>query len=112
MAGIYAVVFSGVFAISNDNFDLGLILAAAVLGYAMRYFKFPVLPLVLGLILGYMIESNLRRSLVISGGHWSIFVEDPVSAILLSIATLFVAVAWVRNFLQMRNNAKQAMAAA
>jgi putative tricarboxylic transport membrane protein len=112
MAGIYAVVFSGVFAISNDNFDLGLILAAAVLGYAMRYFKFPVLPLVLGLILGYMIESNLRRSLVISGGHWSIFVEDPVSAILLSIATLFVAVAWIRNFLQMRNNAKQAMAAA
>jgi putative tricarboxylic transport membrane protein len=112
MAGIYAIVFSGVFAISNDSFDLGLILAAAVLGYAMRYFRFPVLPLVLGLILGFMIESNLRRSLVISSGSWAIFIEDPVSAILLSVAAIFVAVAWIRNFMQMRGNAKEAAAAA
>ena len=112
MAGIYAVVFSGVFAISNDSFDLALILGAAVLGYGMRYFKFPLLPLVLGLILGYMIESNLRRSLVLSSGSYTIFVEDPVSATLLGIAVLFVGIAWVRNITSARASAKEAAATA
>ena len=45
----------------------------------MRYFGFPVLPLVLGVVLGRLIESNYRRSLVLSGGDYAIFLEDPIS---------------------------------
>jgi putative tricarboxylic transport membrane protein len=50
--------------------------------------RIPVLPLVLGLVLGYLVESNYRRSLLISGGEHSIFVTDPVSAGLLCLAVL------------------------
>jgi putative tricarboxylic transport membrane protein len=71
-----------------------LVLAVGVFGYVMRLLRIPVLPLVLGLVLGYLIESNYRRSLLISGGEHSIFLTDPVSAGLLGLAlvlTLYTA---------------------
>jgi putative tricarboxylic transport membrane protein len=86
IAFILALVMSGVFAIHQSIFECGLVLAIGVLGYAMRLLRLPVLPLVLGLVLGYLVESNYRRSLLISGGEHSIFLTDPVSALLLAIA--------------------------
>jgi putative tricarboxylic transport membrane protein len=86
IAFILALVMSGVYAIHQSIFECGLVLAIGVLGYGMRLLRLPVLPLVLGLVLGYLVESNYRRSLLISGGEHSIFVTDPVSAILLGIA--------------------------
>ncbi len=59
IAGIYALIFSGVYSISHSLLDLWLVLAAGVLGYGLRYFGFPFLPLVLGVILGHMIEVEL-----------------------------------------------------
>lgn len=97
MAGIYGLIFSGVYSINNEIFDLGTVLAAAVLGYGLRYFRFPVLPLVLGLILGYLIESNFRRSLLISNNDPMIFLQDPISAGFLATAALFVVVSLLRN---------------
>jgi putative tricarboxylic transport membrane protein len=84
-------VFSGTYSINNSLFDLGLVLASGVLGFGMRYFGLPLLPTVLGLVLGYMIESNYRRSLVISGGDLRVFVEDPISATFLVLAVVFLA---------------------
>ena len=66
LAGIYALIFSGVYSINHSLLDLWIVLAAGVLGYGLRCFGFPFLPLVLGLILGHMIESSYRRSLVLS----------------------------------------------
>jgi putative tricarboxylic transport membrane protein len=86
MAAILALVMTGVYAIHQSVLELALVLAIGVLGYAMRLLRIPVLPLVLGLVLGYLIESNYRRSLLISGGEHSIFVTDPVSAGLLALA--------------------------
>lgn len=86
IAFILALVMSGVFAIHQSIFECGLVLAIGVLGYGMRLLRLPVLPLVLGLVLGYLVESNYRRSLLISGGEHSIFLTDPVSALLLAIA--------------------------
>lgn len=86
MAFILALVMSGVYAMHQSLFELGLVLGIGVLGYGMRLLRLPVLPLVLGLVLGYMVESNYRRSLLISGGEHSIFVTDPVSLALLLLA--------------------------
>ncbi|MFC5068140.1 tripartite tricarboxylate transporter permease [Flaviflagellibacter deserti] len=97
-AFIAALVFSGAYSINNSPFDLGLVLASGILGYGMRYFGMPMLPTILGLVLGYMIESNYRRSLVISGGDYHIFIEDPVSVIFLSLAVLFLAGSLIREF--------------
>ena len=69
-AGIYALIFTGIFSINNDSFDIGLALVAAILGYGLKYFKFPFLPLVLGTILGYMLESSFRRALLMSDNDY------------------------------------------
>ena len=61
LAGIYALIFSGVYSINHSLLDLWIVLAAGVLGYGLRYFGFPFLPLVLGLILGHMIEFELSE---------------------------------------------------
>ncbi|MBO0905908.1 tripartite tricarboxylate transporter permease [Jiella sp. MQZ13P-4] len=89
-AFILALIFSGVFSIHQSLFDLVLVLIAGVVGFAMRMLKFPFLPTVLGLVLGYLIESNYRRSLVLSGGDHSIFLEDPIAVGFLAVAAVFV----------------------
>jgi len=97
-AFILVLVLSGAYSINNSPFDLGLLVAAGVLGFAMRYFRVPMLPILLGLVLGYMIESNYRRSLMLSrGDHW-VFVQDPISLTFLALAALFLTSALVSRF--------------
>jgi putative tricarboxylic transport membrane protein len=86
MAFILALVMTGVYAMHQSIFEIGLVLVVGVVGYGMRLLKIPVLPLVLGLVLGSLVESNYRRSLLISSGEHSIFVTDPVSLVLLLLA--------------------------
>jgi putative tricarboxylic transport membrane protein len=86
MAFIFGLVLTGVYAIEQSLFDVALALGTGVLGYALRYFGLPQLPLVLGVVLGFMVESNYRRALVLSGGEHAIFVQDPVSLGLLVAA--------------------------
>ena len=68
MAFIYAFVVSGVYAIEASLFHVGVALGFGLIGYAMRYFGVPFLPMVLGVVLGFMVESNFRRALVLSSG--------------------------------------------
>jgi putative tricarboxylic transport membrane protein len=91
LAAILCLVVSGVFAIQQSLFDVGLVLMFGVLGYGLRLAGVPVLPLVLGVVLGFMLESNYRRSLVISGGDHAIFIEDTVSLVLLACAAALTA---------------------
>jgi putative tricarboxylic transport membrane protein len=90
MAFIYALVVSGVFAVETSLFHVGVALAFGVVGYGLRYFSVPVLPMVLGVVLGFMVESNYRRALVLSDGDHATFVQDPVAAALLALASLFL----------------------
>jgi putative tricarboxylic transport membrane protein len=98
IATILALIVSGVFAIEQSVFDVGLVLGFGVLGYALRWAGVPVLPLVLGVVLGFMLESNYRRSLVLSGGDHAVFVEDPVSLGLLAAAVLLTGFSLWREF--------------
>ena len=88
IACILALVMSGVFAIHQSIFEVVMVIVVGVAGYGMRALKMPVLPLVLGLVLGYLVESNYRRSLLISGGDLMIFLTDKVSLGLLVMAVL------------------------
>jgi putative tricarboxylic transport membrane protein len=97
MAFVFALIVSGVFAIDQSFFDVGIVLGIGVLGYVMRWFGLPVLPMVLGVVLGFLVESNYRRSLVLSGGDYMIFLEDTVSLILLLCAAAVVAAALYRE---------------
>jgi putative tricarboxylic transport membrane protein len=91
IACILALVMSGVYAIHQSVFEVFLVIGVGVFGYGMRALRLPVLPLVLGLVLGYLVESNYRRSLVISGGDPMIFLTDKVSLTLLCLAALLTA---------------------
>ena len=97
MAFIYALVVSGVYAIETSEFQVGLALGFGLVGYAMRYFAVPLLPMVLGVVLGFMVESNYRRALVLSSGDHMTFVQDRISAILLSVAFVFMLGSLVRH---------------
>jgi putative tricarboxylic transport membrane protein len=90
MAFIYALIFSGVYSINNSLFDVALVLAFGAGGFVMRILGLPVLPTVLGVVLGYLVESNYRRSLVLSGGDHAIFAEDRIAIALLALACVFV----------------------
>lgn len=106
IAFILALVMAGVFAIQQSLFDCGLVLLIGLLGYVMRLLKLPVLPMVLGMVLGYMVESNYRRSLLISGGDHSIFVTDTVSAILLGLSAALSAYSLWKEISDRRKSAK------
>ena len=90
MAFIYAFVVSGVYSIEASLFPVAVALLFGVVGYAMRHFKVPFLPMVLGVVLGFMVESNFRRALVLSSGDYTTFARDPISAALLSLALIFL----------------------
>jgi putative tricarboxylic transport membrane protein len=110
LAVIYALIFSGIYSIDHSLFDLGIVLAAGVLGYVMRVFGFPFLPLVLALVLGYLIESNYRRSLLLTGGDHVVFLQDPVSLGLLIAAALFVVGSVAREVASARRAARREQA--
>jgi putative tricarboxylic transport membrane protein len=97
LAFILALVVSGVYSIEQSFFDVGITLAAGAVGYGMRWLGMPFLPMVLGVVLGYLVESNYRRSLVLSNGDHGIFVQDPVSLGLLVAAVLLMGVSVYRE---------------
>ena len=72
-------------------FDIGVLIASGILGFALRKFGYPVAPVILGLILGPMFESNLRRSMMLSQGDWSTFLTRPISLSFLLIVFFILA---------------------
>jgi putative tricarboxylic transport membrane protein len=76
----------GVFASGNAVFDVFVMVVFGVLGYLMRKFGYEPAPLVLAFVLGPMLENNLRKSLIMSQGDFSVFVERPISAVCLALA--------------------------
>ena len=79
----------GVYSMGNSAFDVGLAAAIGCLGYGLRLLDCPPAPLLLGLVLGPILEENLRRALLISRGDPMIFLTRPIS---LSILLLAVAI--------------------
>ncbi|MEW6261551.1 MAG: tripartite tricarboxylate transporter permease [Thermodesulfobacteriota bacterium] len=80
----------GVWALSYSPLDLILTGIAGLLGYYMRLHKYPIEPLILGLILGGRMEQAYRQALIISRGSNLIFLEKPISLTLLVCAVLFL----------------------
>jgi len=66
--------------------DILLVLFFGCVGYALRLLRFEPAPLLVGLVLGPLLEEHLRRSLIVSHGSLWIFLQKPVSAAILIIA--------------------------
>lgn len=91
-AGIMAFAVLGSFAIRNLMFDVWLALSFGVVGYVMKKLSFPVAPVVLAMVLGYLIESNYRTALVSSQGSYMIFLTDPISVLFLILSVVSILV--------------------
>lgn len=92
LPSIIAISFFGVYAVQFSIFDLMLLLICGVIGYYLQKNDFPLAPIVLGLVLGPMIENNMRRALTTSNGDFMIFMQKPVSLIFLVLAVLWITV--------------------
>lgn len=89
---IIAISVFGVYAVQISTFDLVLLVVCGVAGYFLSKNDFPLAPLVLGLVLGPMIENNMRRALTTSNGDIMIFVTKPISAVFLVCALLWLLI--------------------
>src|SRR5881296_349837 len=85
---ILAICVVGTYAVNFSAFDLLVMTALGLVAYYMRLHDYPLGPAVLGLVLGDLMEQNLRRSLIMSNGSPAIFVTRPVTALFLGLAVL------------------------
>jgi putative tricarboxylic transport membrane protein len=86
----FIFVFSmiGSYAVRSSLFDIGVCFGFGVLGWLLNRCRYPVSPIVLGLVLGTMIETNLQMTLMMGGV--SLFFTRPISAVLLALSAAFV----------------------
>jgi putative tricarboxylic transport membrane protein len=82
----------GVYEVSHSIVDVWIMLIMGVVGYLLRKFDFDPAPLVLGLVIAPTLELSLRQSLVMSNGDWLIFLRRPISASLVLVAVVLLAV--------------------
>jgi putative tricarboxylic transport membrane protein len=73
------VGFVGIYSLSHSLFDLYLMIGFGVGGYILRKLDVPLVPIILGLLLGTLMEENLRRALNISNGDWTILIASPLA---------------------------------
>ena len=85
---VASISLIGAYASQNSMYPVYVMTAFGIVGYGLRKVGIPLAPIILGLVLGEMIETNFRRALVISRGSYDIFYTHPLTVILLSIAVL------------------------
>jgi TctA family transporter len=80
----------GVYSTNNSLFDVGEVLAFGLMGAVLVALDFPVSPILLGFVLGPMLEENFRRAMLLSRGSIAVFVERPISGAFIAISTLMI----------------------
>lgn len=101
LIGIALLCVVGAYAIRNSIADVYIMLFFGALGYLLHLLSLPSAPLAFGLILGPLLEENLRRSLILGRGSWDMFLNSPIAMSLLALSIFaivlpFIAPLWVR----------------
>ena len=87
---IFLLSVIGTFAVQSSLFDIWCMWFFGLVGYVMRKRGFPLAPFVIARVLGPILEPAFRRSLILSGGSFSIFVSRPISLIILIVAAILL----------------------
>ena len=101
---IVVFCFAGSYSIKSSMFDLYISIAFGIIAYILVKLKFSTIPVLLGLVLGALTESNLRRTLIISQGSLSIFVKRPISLAFLIILVITIGFIVKENIARSRKN--------
>jgi TctA family transporter len=97
----------GAYSINNNVFDVFMTIPFAILGYLFKKFDCEPAPLLLGFVLGKLMEEFLRRAMTISRGDATVFLTRPLSATLLAVAVLLLAVVFLPSIAKKRDEAFQ-----
>ncbi|PQO23336.1 hypothetical protein C2I36_08320 [Rhodobacteraceae bacterium WD3A24] len=100
---IICFICVGVYSVSLNPVDIFIVLAVGLLGYAMRLTGFEAAPLLMGFILGPLMEEYLRRALLLGRGDFRVFLESPISATCLAITAAMIAWPAIRSRLGRRH---------
>lgn len=102
MPVVFALCVIGSYALTAKMFDVLVMAVFGIIGYAMKEMEYPVAPFVLGIILGDLLDNNLRRSLILTDGNIIPFFTRPISLVffLFILLTVLSQMKWFRNFLK------------
>jgi putative tricarboxylic transport membrane protein len=95
----------GVYSVNNTVFDIYLTAIYGIIGYVFMKFKCEAPPLLLGFVLGPMMEENFRRALLLSRGDYTVFVTRPLSGCLLAAALFLIIIVMIPAFKKTREEA-------
>jgi TctA family transporter len=99
---IILICVIGVYSLNSNAFDVWVMLLFGVAGYFMKKYDISGAPLIIGLVLGPIMEKNLYRALALGQGKISVFVTRPISAVLLGIALVMTIVVCFKTVKIMR----------
>ncbi|MES0884973.1 tripartite tricarboxylate transporter permease [Roseibium sp. SCP14] len=88
---IFVLCTIGSFSLASRPFDILVMVFFGIIGFVLRQLKFPMAPIVLGLVLGALLDKNMRRALVLSDGSLEPFYTRPISAVLMILTFLTIA---------------------
>ncbi len=102
MPFVFVLCVIGSYAIANRLFDVLVMVLFGIIGYYMRVMGYPVAPTVLGIILGDILDKNLRRGLILTDGNIIPFFTRPISLVifLFTLFTILSRMRWFRNLLR------------
>jgi TctA family transporter len=104
---IIALCCIGAYSVNSNSFDLYAMAGFGILGYVLVKLAFEPAPLLLGFVLGPMLEENLRRAMIVSRGDATVFFTHPLSLILLLLAAMLLALVLVPSIRAKREEAFQ-----
>lgn len=107
---LFVLAVVGTYSLANQWFDVVVMLALGAAGFLLTLASVPVYPMVIGVILGPLLESELRRALVISGGDWTTFLTRPGAALILAAALAALVLPTILSKLKSRRSSGAAQA--
>lgn len=106
---LLAVIVAGIcilgsYAYSNSMYSVWIMLIGGVVGYLFRKIGIPTTPIVLAMVLGFMMEVNFRRALIVSDGSYLFFLSRPIAFILIALAIMTLVLPIIRTIKSKKNN--------
>lgn len=104
---VIALCFIGSYAMNSSYVDVLVMSISGVLGFIFRKLDLPLGPIILGLLLGRMAESNFRRALSLGGMTYKLFYTKPIAVILLILSVVAVVMPLIRQLKEKKNSLKE-----
>ncbi len=107
LSGVTMLIGVGVYTLNNSLLDMATVFTAGVVGYLLRLARFPLAPIIIGFVLGRMIEENLRMGLIVFDNDVSAFFLRPIPLTLYALSVVFVFWPLIAGMFQRRRARKQ-----